>query len=549
VLTALLNLRPKSQPRPFTLAEQAHALNILLRKEFGIPFVFYQATTGQPVQDRAAAGSDSRRSWPADAFPAAMPAGEVQRLAADTQPEVTPLADGRYQLTLVFYDGGKPLVVAAGLFVGIARNKADTEREQGWLRQWLQSVSERLRLNDQLQQSQRAADDQHAQARAAWEGLLAVEHVLRKMRIHKEPTRNRQRILEAAHGLLGAQALVWVAGDPQEPVQSAGEPCLAEADCRNLAAVLAKHPDMIAEGHLLCDQVQGAPWAAAFPSLVSLMAFALKDDAPGCVLALNKKPAASPGADADARGAFRRSDATVLLPFVGLLRLHAATSGRYRDLKDLMVGLARSLTAAIDAKDAYTFGHSERVARIGVELGRAIGLDGDELSDIYLTGLLHDVGKIGVRDSVLRKVDPLTAEEFEHIKQHVTIGYTILADLKPIRNLLPGVLYHHERWDGKGYPDGLAGEAIPLLARILAVADAYDAMSTNRPYREALPCREVEDFLGKGAGSQWDPRVIDAFLGCRQKVHAIRQRGIGESLRTALDAALRDTDVSGSVTT
>ena len=142
-------------------------------------------------------------------------------------------------------------------------------------------------------------------------------------------------------------------------------------------------------------------------------------------------------------------------------------------------------------------------------------------------------------DLVLGKVEPLTAEEFEHIKQHVTIGYAILSDLRPIRNLLPGVLYHHEHWDGNGYPDGLAGDAIPLLARILAVADAYDAMSTNRPYRDALPCRKVEEILTKGAGTQWDKRVIEAFQRCRQKVHTIRQRGVGDSLQIAIDGALR----------
>ncbi|HMF12709.1 MAG TPA: HD-GYP domain-containing protein, partial [Gemmataceae bacterium] len=206
---------------------------------------------------------------------------------------------------------------------------------------------------------------------------------------------------------------------------------------------------------------------------------------------------------------------------------------------ELLVGLTRSLTAALDAKDSYTYGHSERVARIAVELGRELGLLGDELSDIYLAGLLHDVGKIGIRDSVLGKVEPLTAEEFEHIKQHVTIGYAILSDLRPIRNLLPGVLYHHEHWDGKGYPDGLAGEAIPLLARILAVADAYDAMSTNRPYRDALPCRKVEEILTKGASTQWDKRVVEAFQRCRHRIHTIRQRGVGDSLQMAIDGALR----------
>jgi putative nucleotidyltransferase with HDIG domain len=228
-----------------------------------------------------------------------------------------------------------------------------------------------------------------------------------------------------------------------------------------------------------------------------------------------------------------------LTPFVALLEMHARSSQRYQDLKDLLVGLTRSLTTALDAKDSYTFGHSERVARIAVELARELGLEGDELGDIYLAGLLHDVGKIGIRDTVLLKPDVLTPEEREHIKQHVTIGYSILADLKQIRNLLPGVLYHHERYDGTGYPDGLAGDNIPLLARILAVADAYDAMSNARPYRDALPCRKVEEILTKGMNTQWDKQVVEAFMRCRQKVHAIRQRGVGDSLRLAIEGTLR----------
>jgi HD-GYP domain-containing protein (c-di-GMP phosphodiesterase class II) len=179
-----------------------------------------------------------------------------------------------------------------------------------------------------------------------------------------------------------------------------------------------------------------------------------------------------------------------------------------------------------------------------VELGRELDLQEDELSDIYLAGLLHDIGKIGIPDTVLLKTGSLTAEEFEQIKQHVTIGYNILSDLRPLRNLLPGVLYHHERWDGKGYPEGLAGEGIPLVARILAVADAFDAMNTKRPYRDAIPFEKVEETLAKGAGSQWDRRVIEAFMRCRGRVHLICQRGVGESLCQAIDGALRAGDSS-----
>jgi HD-GYP domain-containing protein (c-di-GMP phosphodiesterase class II) len=188
----------------------------------------------------------------------------------------------------------------------------------------------------------------------------------------------------------------------------------------------------------------------------------------------------------------------------------------------------------------YTYGHSERVARASVELGRALGLHDDELSDIYLAGLLHDIGKIGIRDEVLGKHGPLTPEETKHVEQHVVIGYRILADLRPIAHLLPGVLYHHERYDGKGYPEGLEGDGIPFLARILAVADSFDAMNTTRPYRAALPPDRVDEILRAGVRNRWDPVVIDAYFRCRDRLVVIRQRGLGESLRNALDGAMRN---------
>jgi HD-GYP domain-containing protein (c-di-GMP phosphodiesterase class II) len=220
------------------------------------------------------------------------------------------------------------------------------------------------------------------------------------------------------------------------------------------------------------------------------------------------------------------------------VRLQRRTHARFRGVEDLLAGLTRSLTAALDAKDPSTYGHSERVARVAVELGRELGLPADDLSDVYLAGLLHDVGKIGVSDSLLSKREPLTTQEAGQLEQHVTIGYDLLAELAPIRHLLPGVLYHHERWDGRGFPDGLAGEAIPRLARILAVADAYDALCTSRYGREAMPYRRAEEVLAEGAGVCWDPEVIAAFARARLRIHAIRQRGVGESLCVALEGAL-----------
>jgi hypothetical protein len=367
--------------------------------------------------------------------------------------------------------------------------------------------------------------------------------VTRRLRIHKQPEKSQQRILEAAFGLLGAQTLIWIPQDPDGAVLFQGKACLAPADCRHLATLLAKSPGFRAPGPLLLDHFQEKSWSARFPNIASLMAFLATDQGPlGWLVAVNKAAGGGPAADGTEPAEvvpFRKSDAALLTPFTALAEMFARGAQRYQDLKDLLVGLTRSLTTALDAKDSYTFGHSERVARIAVELGREMGLSGDELGDIYLAGLLHDVGKIGIRDTVLLKPDVLTPEEREHIKQHVTIGYSILADLRQIRNLLPGVLYHHERWDGTGYPDGLAGENIPLLARILAVADAYDAMSNARPYRDAIPCRKVEEILVKGMSTQWDKQVVQAFMRCRQTVHTIRQRGVGDSLRLAIEGTLR----------
>jgi len=514
-----------------TPVDRVQSLANSLREEFGTPFVFFDAATGGTI---GGAGECNIRIHPA----------QVAEVLADGKARAYEQAAGRYLLAVPIFESGQPALIAGGELEGLApTGTPEAERERGRLERWLQAAADRQRQADQLTDYRRDAENPSSNG-ATWEAILTLDHLVRRLRIHKEPAKNQQRILEGAFRLLRVQSLVWVPQQADAPILVQGDPLLAPPECRALAACMSQHPDYRPLEPLICNDLPAAGLAHRFPQLNNALAFVLTDQGPvGWVIALNKKAAAGrSGAkplDGPAAPAFRKSDAAMLTPFVALLELHSRGSARYQDLKELLVGLTRSLTAALDAKDSYTYGHSERVARIAVELGRELGLLGDELSDIYLAGLLHDVGKIGIRDSVLGKVEPLTAEEFEHIKQHVTIGYAILSDLRPIRNLLPGVLYHHEHWDGKGYPDGLAGEAIPLLARILAVADAYDAMSTNRPYRDALPCRKVEEILTKGAGTQWDKRVIEAFQRCRHRIHTIRQRGVGDSLQMAIDGALR----------
>jgi putative nucleotidyltransferase with HDIG domain len=165
------------------------------------------------------------------------------------------------------------------------------------------------------------------------------------------------------------------------------------------------------------------------------------------------------------------------------------------------------------------------VARVAVCLAEEMGLARDDLETIYLGGLLHDIGKIGIDDHVLNKAGALTPEEFEQIKKHPQLGYDILRGVRQLQKILPIVLHHHETWDGAGYPHGLKGDSTPLLARIAAVADAFDAMSSDRPYRRGMPDEKLDAILREGAGKQWDPDVIDAFFACRDKIRQASHDG------------------------
>lgn len=184
----------------------------------------------------------------------------------------------------------------------------------------------------------------------------------------------------------------------------------------------------------------------------------------------------------------------------------------YDDLADLLMGLLHAVVNSVDAKDPYTYGHSERVAFLSRALARASGLSPTECERVYLAGLLHDVGKIGVPDAILCKPGKLTLEEFEVLKKHPEIGVRILSPVRQTRDLLPGVLYHHERMDGRGYPEGITGKSIPLLGRIICLADCFDAMTTNRTYRAALPLETAISEVRRCAGTQFDPHLAELFL-------------------------------------
>ncbi len=194
-----------------------------------------------------------------------------------------------------------------------------------------------------------------------------------------------------------------------------------------------------------------------------------------------------------------------------------------RLLEQSALDAVESLNATVDAKDPYTAGHSQRVQRIALAVAEELGLESERLEVVRLAGLFHDIGKIGVPDAILTKPGALTALEFELVKRHPEDGARIVGRLHQLRDAVPAVLHHHERWDGDGYPYGLAGTKIPLEAAIVGLADAFDAMTTDRPYSDARPLDEAVEEIVRNRGTQFAPAVVDAFLGVVERSPALLQ--------------------------
>ncbi|MCR5098492.1 MAG: response regulator [Lachnospiraceae bacterium] len=192
--------------------------------------------------------------------------------------------------------------------------------------------------------------------------------------------------------------------------------------------------------------------------------------------------------------------------------LETEVEKKTKENERLSLHVVQTLAEAIDAKDTYTNGHSGRVAEYSRILAKRHGYPEKKLNEIYMMGLLHDVGKIGVPDAVINKPARLDEEEFERIKDHPVMGARILKNIKEMPSLVTGARWHHEKYDGTGYPDGLKGEDIPEEARIIAVADSYDAMTSNRSYRRAMDQATVREEIVKGKGTQFDPHFADLML-------------------------------------
>ncbi len=180
--------------------------------------------------------------------------------------------------------------------------------------------------------------------------------------------------------------------------------------------------------------------------------------------------------------------------------------------RELFVGTVKALAAAIDGKDKYTRGHSERVSRFSVAIGRKLGMNAEELETLRISSLLHDVGKIAIDDAILKKPSALTNEEFEIMKTHPQRGYKIMAHIPAMKEFLPGMYMHHEMINGEGYPQGLRGEEIPMQAKIISVADTFDAMTTDRPYQKGMTLEDTLNRIKSFVGSRYDGKVVEALI-------------------------------------
>jgi HD-GYP domain-containing protein (c-di-GMP phosphodiesterase class II) len=216
-------------------------------------------------------------------------------------------------------------------------------------------------------------------------------------------------------------------------------------------------------------------------------------------------------------GKFNKEDLSLLTSLADQVAIALDNSRLYQELEDMFFQMADSFADAIEKRDPYTGGHTQRVTLYSQAIAKYLPLEPLERKWLKITSVLHDIGKIGIEDYILKKPERLNPEEFEMIKRHSEIGAKIVEHIRQLKQIIPGVKYHHEQVNGRGYPDGLTGKDIPALARIVAVADTYDAMTTDRPYRKAMAKEAAVEEMKRCSGTQLDKEVVEAFIQAYEK--------------------------------
>jgi HD-GYP domain-containing protein (c-di-GMP phosphodiesterase class II) len=348
-----------------------------------------------------------------------------------------------------------------------------------------------------------------------------------------DPLKVVSQTLEATQRLIGAETLCYVeravAASPRlavrRPVPAQFDPAVESL----LRAVVEAYCTDDRTQVLVRNHASDGESDEALPGLRQLLVVPVSSGKRrfGWFLAVNRQAAPSGMVPSPmlqiGNSEFGTWEASLLGAAATIVASHASNLELLREKEDLLVSVVRSFVSAIEAKDAYTRGHSERVARFAECVARQLGFEPLEVARLHLAALLHDVGKIGVSDAVLNKPGRLDPDEQREIERHPDAGWAILHDLQPLQYVLPGMLHHHERFDGRGYPDRLLGMTIPLDARILAVVDSYDAMTSDRAYRQGMSHERAVAILHEGAGTQWDAEVVAAFDAVVEEILDIRR--------------------------
>ncbi|QDU09140.1 HD-GYP domain-containing protein [Gimesia aquarii] len=348
-----------------------------------------------------------------------------------------------------------------------------------------------------------------------FEEISLLHEVAQHLKISESPEQLGTLCLDRIGNLIEAETnVIWFEG--QECTSQFMADSKVDFDELNLARLVAQFDGHNWNQPLVINQVESSLLSLEFPELKNLVLVPISDgtNSYGWILSCNL-------IKSDEYGTIQASLLNSIASFLGT---HLRNVDLYAQQEELTLSFVKSFISTLDAKDPYTRGHSERVALIAQQLAKRLGYTGEFLQDIYLSGLLHDIGKIGVDDGILRKEGKLTDKEFAQIQKHPMIGYKILSGIKKLQNILPGVRNHHEQIDGLGYPDKLKGNDIPLMARIIAVADAYDAMGSDRPYRNGMPLEKLESIFKQGKGFQWDPDVIEAYFEIREEIIRLSQK-------------------------
>ena len=372
----------------------------------------------------------------------------------------------------------------------------------------LEEEQQLTQLNDEVDNLSECLDE-------TFEEISLLHEVAQHLKISETPEQLGQLCLDRISTLIEAETnIIWF--EAQDNTSQFLSDSQTDFDELKLARLVAQFDGFHWDKPLVINQVESSLLSLEFPDLHNLVLVPVSDgiNSFGWILSCNLLKSEEYGT----------IQASLLNSVASFLGTHLRNIDLYAQQEELMLSFVKSFISTLDAKDPYTRGHSERVALIAQQLAKQLGYSGEFIQDIYLSGLLHDIGKIGVDDGILRKEGKLTDEEFSQIQKHPMIGYKILTGIKKLKNILPGIRNHHEQIDGRGYPDGLRGSDIPLMARIIAVADAYDAMGSDRPYRNGMPLERLENIFREGKGLQWDSDVIDAYFEIRDELTRLSQK-------------------------